>query len=494
MHVFSKWWRRREVKAMVRQEQQDERFAFGTVLPVLRDENGGLRRRIEQLEGESAMKADTIRDMGAELARRTVALRRRKAGVSSGFTLAEMLVAMALVLIFGVVAVATLRYGTALWRSGHRRAYAYDTATIIFHQVEDDIGAAASQFWYKDADAFDTRVKFWVDYDAPDPNVIKAERQRLRFVRRIPDDTLNPRIRQAGDGKDNDGDGQTDKDQEEFYNLTDDDGDGLVDEDLVPLEGMCEVAYLRGLNQEDSRTLYRAILAPIGRTPGADDAAHTFFDENTFDTPARIGAKAQALAENVLHFEVRCWTQYTTTWDDEAGFQFWPASYQPVTCGPVFQWDSDRLSSGPVFVMDWGQPGCPDTDEDNDGDLNGSDEDYVEDNVFPASIMVVVVTKPPDRLRQLGAASLRTPIDMGDMTIPVTGNLPNYNKAWPYVRIDDEWIRFDGFDPETQTLQVSADGRGRRETEPADHGAGKPVEFGYTFSRVFRNPTGRDCW
>ena len=392
---------------------------------------------------------------------------------------------MALVLIFGTVAVATLRYGTSLWRSGHRRAYAYDTATIIFHQIEDDIGAAASQFWYKDADAFDTRVKFWVDYDVD-------ERQRLRFVRRIPDDALNPRIRQAGDGEDNDSNGGAD---EEYYNLVDDDGDTLVDEDLMPLAGTCEVAYLRGLGTggvEDADTLYRAVLAPIGLDSGDPDAPEqTFFDPDTFDTPARIGDKAQVLAENVLHFEVRCWSQFTTTWDDGVGFHVWDKSYKPRDCGPTFMWDSDRLSDDPDFEMDWGTASFPDTDEDGDGDSNGNDEDYVEDNVFPAAIMVVVVTNPPARLRQLGPVSL---VNDANTTITVKGNLPNYNKQWPYLRIDDEWIRFDSFDADTQTFTGLT--RGARETDDhvTTHSAGAPVEFGYTFSRVFYNPTGKACW
>jgi len=406
----------------------------------------------------------------------------------AGFTLAEMMVAMALVLIFGTVAVATLRYGTSLWRSGHRRAYAYDTATIIFHQIEDDIGAAASQFWYKDADAFDTHVKFWVDYDV-------HERQRLRFVRRIPDDALNPRIRHAGDGDDNDSDGDTD---EEYYNLVDDDDDGLVDEDLVPLEGMCEVAYLRGLDTDDADTLYRAVLAPIGLDSGDPDGPEqTFFDPDTFDTsatPDRIRNKAQVLAENVLHFEVRCWSQFTTTWDDGIGFHVWDSSYEPRDCGPTFTWDSDRLGSGPDFDMDWGTVDFPDTDEDGDSDWNSDDEDYVEDNVFPAAIMVVVVTNPPERLRQLGAVRLVNDVEIGDTAIVVQGNLPNYNKQWPYLRIDDEWIRFDSFDPDTQTFTGLT--RGARGTDEAHHDADppNPVEFGYTFSRVFYNPTGKACW
>ncbi|MFW6119238.1 MAG: PulJ/GspJ family protein, partial [Planctomycetota bacterium] len=82
-----------------------------------------------------------------------------------GFTLVEMLIALGILLIFGVMAATALTYGTQLWRSGHRRSYAFDVATFVFQQIEDDLSAARSQFWGQDEDAYDTRVKFWVDHD-----------------------------------------------------------------------------------------------------------------------------------------------------------------------------------------------------------------------------------------------------------------------------------------------------------------------------------------
>jgi hypothetical protein len=433
----------------------------------------------------------------------------------AGFTLVEMLVSMTLLIIFGTVAIETLRYGTDLWRAGHRRAFAYDTATIVFRQLEDDVSSAKSQFWCKDADSFDKRVKFWVDYDRfyelhYSDTDWRHGRQRLRFVRGIPDDVLNPRIRQAGDGVDNDNDGKTD---EEYYNLVDDDDDGLIDEDLMPLEGMCEVAYLRGLEADDADTLYRAVQAPIGCKPNGQDSysrtsedrsGWTFFDEHTFDTSARIRGtptepgKARPLTENVLHFEIRCWTQYTTTWDDAVAFNVWPDSYTPQPCGPSFWWDSDRLASAsatwsPWFVMDWGEPDFSLTgDADGDGVPNSQDEDYVEGNIFPGAIMVVVVTTPPANLRRIGAVRLAGNVAAGDTAIRVAGELPKYNDRWPYMRIGDEWIRFDGFDKATQTFTGLT--RGARDTTAADHSARDAVEFGYTFSRVFLNPAGKTYW
>jgi len=442
--------------------------------------------------------------------------RTRARGLRAGFTLTELLVATAITLIFGTLAVATLRYGSVLWRDAHRRGYAYDIASFIFHQVEDG------------------------------------------FVRGIPEETPNLRLRQAGDGLDNDGDTLID---EQYHNLkqdpvdTDPVPDGVldafdvdVDEDLLPLEGVCEVAYLRGLDGTpgtgDAHTLYRGVLSPIGETlplaldpgfqaawPEYDGFNVTLFDgyflgddPNDILVPglaaARVQAKAVPLAQDVLHFEVRCWTQYTTTWETVLP--------PPVPAWVGFSsltWDSDRLvidpidpfdpaRTGPVFFMDWGQPGFPDGDDDGDDDSlpgtpqlapNSGDTDYVRDNVFPRAIMVVVVTDPseeypearPLRLAPAGVAA-------GGLSIPVTGNVPAYNQKWPYLLIEDpdvgdEWVRFTEFDAATSSFMLAAPAdRGVRGTLDAAHGAtqldGSPtqVKFGHTFSRVFYNPALRE--
>ncbi|KPK62423.1 MAG: hypothetical protein AMK73_06100 [Planctomycetes bacterium SM23_32] len=434
--------------------------------------------------------------------------KRRRQG---GFTLVELLVAMTLVIIFGSMAVAVLRYGVGLWRAGHRRSHAYDVAATVFHQLESDLNAARGQFWGADVDAYDTRVKFYVDLESRTEAgfVPDAGRQRLRFVRGIADEAVNPRVRQAGDGVDNDGDGATD---EEFYNGLDDDGDSRIDEDLMPLEGMCEVAYLMGLGAADYNTLYRAVLAPIGGVaPGgtpADFAGYSLLrddpsdaDNDVFASALRIAAKARPLAHDILHFEVRCWSQYTTTWVPEP-FVVWSNPDVPEICGPAFTWDSDRLRptwtppppwrANPPFYMDWDQPGFQDTDDDEDGSPNSADEDYVLDNVFPRAVMVVLVVDPYEDYPVQNPLRLASDVADSDTTITVTGQMPAYNQAWPYFRIGEEWILFEDFDAETQTFAVTSGGRAMRGTTAAGHSAGELVHFGYTFSCVFHNPAGRD--
>ncbi len=465
-----------------------------------------------------------------------------------GVTLVELLVAMSILLIFGGLAVSTLVYGTQMFRSGHRRSHAYEVAGMVFHQLEDDLAAVASQFWNADAESVDTRIKFWVDHD---PDLFDGDwkteggRQRLRFVRSIPDLAVNPRIRQAGDGTRNDDDTEID---EEWYNLKDDDGDGRVDEDLQSLEGLCEVAYVLGMDDDDSdgstdtRTLYRAVLAPIGhRDPdptemdidlghvGAELFGVTFFhgvdedgdddpdddDADALGTAERIQKKAVVLAENVLHFEVRLRTQYTTTWDVREAdgtlipFDRWPDPYVPEHCRPLLTWDSDRLIqpsdvtnpeiSSPLFEMDPGEHSFPFLTDNDDGDAynDQEDEDYVRDNVFPRAVMLVLVIDPTAeyarKMRLLLGSGISDPDSTDD--IEATGQFPPFNEQWPYVLIEDEWIRLERDDPYERTetgflLHVAE--RGVRGTARDTHDSGAELKFGHTFARVFKNPAARD--
>jgi hypothetical protein len=414
-----------------------------------------------------------------------------------------------------------------MWRSGHRRSYAYETATAVFQRIERDLSAAKSQFWNTDADAYDPRVQFRVDvdyaFDDPPLQVARGPQQRLRFVRAIPEDTLNPRLRQAGDGLNNDGDVADTNDNgvlepaidaplidEEYYNQMDDpqddldvDGrldyaDGFVDEDLRPLEGMCEVAYLMGLGAGSQHTLFRGVLAPIGETQPVPTLRSlrpegwnvTFFNDAYIDNE-RIGGsgtavyapeienKAVALTEDVvLHFELRLWSQYTTTWDDEVGFGPWPDSHTMVPCGPAFFWDSRGVHRDPEDPVEW------------------------RDNVFPRALMAVLVVEPPARLRAQGRLRLREDIDAHDLQIPVNGPLPAYNASWPYILLrnpsGEEWVRFSTFDEVSQSFNLDPNDplgtRGVRRTWAHGHPAGTEVLFGYTLSSVFHNPTGREYW
>lgn len=399
--------------------------------------------------------------------------RRRKA-----FTLVELLIAVALLVILGGMLLGTLRYGTDLWRAGNTRSYCYDTATVVFDQLGKDIGASLNQFWNKDADAYDGRIGFLVDYDSPPAPAPRPPEQRLRFVSKIPDNTVNPTIRRAGNGSDDDVPPNVAID-EDYYSLNPKypplppAGNGTGKSiDLQPLEGMCELAYMLGTGATDSKTLYRAVLAPIG------DPTNSLF-VNALADPSLVGTP---LTEDVmLYFELRLWSKYTTTWDSAVPCTAWANSFTPGYCGPLSTWNSQG-----------------DTADDP------LDPSTYRDNIFPRAVMAVVVVQPPESLRGPARLTLASPISQNQLTIPVSGALPPYSTAWPYIRIDNEWIRFTRFDATTQTFVLDpADPlaeRGARNpmkspaAQPANHSKGAEVSIGLTFSTVFYNPAGKEFW
>jgi prepilin-type N-terminal cleavage/methylation domain-containing protein len=439
--------------------------------------------------------------------RGATARRRRDA-----FTLVELLVAIAITLIFGAMAATTLSAGAGMWRDGNRRSYAYDTATVIFQQIQDDLSAAKSQFWGTDATAYDVRVKFWGDLDSyTDPQGNISHRPWMRFVRAIPDFSTNPLLRNAG----------TDPNAGAtaalgWYNL-------IETAPLRPLEGMCEVAYLMGLGNDgsgattDPDTLYRAVLAPVGAITAsgtnlnADSAGMTFFNADAWSASSggtgndplgnsdRIHNKALPLAQGVIYFEVRYWTQYTTDWTPGiSGYSptvlpiaKWFNNYTPSPCGSVLNWDSTRIvaDSTPDFIMD--------EDQANFGQqvLDSSTiarDDAITDNVFPRSIMVTVTIVPPAELAMANPLRLQTGIDNSQGSMTVIGSAPPLNAESPYVKIDDEWVRIAGM--QGNTITVAANGRGVRGTTATNHNAGARVQIGYTFSRIFGNPAAREYW
>ena len=416
--------------------------------------------------------------------------RARKAGPArGGFTLVELLVAITIVLIFGAMAAKTLSDAAGMWRAGYRRSYAYDTSTVIFQQIQDDLSAAKSQFWGSEADAYDQRVKFWVDFDS----YPGGGRQWVRFVRAIPDYSVNPRIRNAGTVAGATG----------YYNLKP--PVVATDNDLRPLEGMCEVAYMMGLDgvgpNPDSATLYRAVLAPIGDTTGAPatNPGYSFFGpSDAFATDTLIHDKALPLAQGVIYFEIRLWTQYTyytsrkdewkpdvTGYDPNGSVPFapWNNNYTPRDCGTVLKWDSTCMdTAAPAFVMDEPQQG-----------VLTSSGDAIRDNVFPRSVMAVVTIEPPAELALANPLRLRTDIGATDTALSLVGVAPPMNTDWPFLKIDDEWVRITSIDA-TNTAQVDVGGRGVRGTTAVGHTAGTHVLVGYTFTRVFSNPAAREYW
>ncbi len=238
-----------------------------------------------------------------------------------------------------------------------------------------------------------------------------------------------------------------------------------IADDADDEENLMEVGYVL----DDDRRLHRGQLRPLAEEP--DDSV--FAAENL-----------SPIAENILHFEVRCWSQYTATWllwvqDDDGNridlpFFPWPDPYTPETYNPpLLSWDSART--------------------DNDFELYDPDSeaDDLSNNIFPRAFKVVLVVEPTEEFPT--GRTLQVRQEAAD-AIAVNGSLPAYNEQWPYIRINDEWIWFREFVPDERGGVFVGLQRGVRGTAQETHAAGDEVRFGSTFARAFYNPAAREHW
>ncbi len=222
---------------------------------------------------------------------------------------------------------------------------------------------------------------------------------------------------------------------------------------------------------------------------------------------------------------MRYWTQYTTTWvptDTPSGgllrprvppatdmqelqslglsqmpFASWVNNFTPPAqgCGSALSWDSTRIvgNSTPDSVMDQDQTNLGQLVQDSSSIVR---YDAVTDNVLPRSMMVTVTMEPPSELSVANPLRLVQAVGVNDTNFTVTGNAPPLNAQWPYVKIDDEWVRISSMQGNTIQVDTSTtpNGRGARGTEAAAHDIGAHVQIGYTFSRIFNNPAAREYW
>jgi len=344
-----------------------------------------------------------------------------------------------------------------------------------------------------------------------------------------------------GNGLDDDGDGRTDESDEgelagvdetnegvdeEWYNLVDDDGDGEIDEDLRPLGDLMQARYAwRG------ETLYRGVQAPVHAArepmdPELQTATQGRTSQAPFegwdDEPSRFsirGTPLTPLVTGVLYFGVRFWTPHTTAWNSDLG---------KGNGGPEEIWDSTRgltLEGRDLQILKGSETGT--------WTLTPLDERTLDD-VSPRSALEFYYYRPPTggitaynyRAPVLASGEYDSLFDPSDdvfprrvqITLVVTntrgrrraallkddmsgssGSVINVDDtsvfrgdSYPYVKIDEEWIRYSHIANE-HTLVIAPGGRGARGTVPADHQGGTDVETGTTFVLTVLIPSYREA-
>lgn len=378
-----------------------------------------------------------------------------------GFTLVEILVVVAILLLLSSMVLFLINRAMELWRQGEREQRLADSAEAALHLLREDLRSCLT---IEPRRVESPLVRFTGDYDG-------QGRQRLLFVRALEAGPERSVTLTAGDGLNNDDLWPPTKEElqqrpkppqppvsraadREQYNGLDDDRDGRVDHDLMPLGGMMQVAYFLA-----DASLYRSFQAPIQRPD---------------IRPLADKSRAVPVAVNVLYFGVQYWVHSrTTSWEAPP---CWRGQKAAATGGPSLVWDSTRGDAqvlGPDgkhrFVL-YEPDSLP----------------YPDDDVFPQAVRLELMVDLP------GARGLTTELrrSLGPqedrIQVLSTAGFPRQG----YLLIGEEWLRYR--DKDQVTFYVASGGRHVRGTAPAAHEAGATVRSGATFVDTVYLPTWRE--
>jgi prepilin-type N-terminal cleavage/methylation domain-containing protein len=366
------------------------------------------------------------------------------AGRRAGFTLVEILVAMSVLLVLGLMMVALMRSALATWNQAERQRRVYSRARAVFDCLQEDLESALT----RDPPGSPVVARLFCQ---PDP---KTDRQVLMLMRSFGWGAERTYTFRGDEGKDTAPPAPSDPknpqpDVPQYYTSA-----GIVPGGPrgrpIALGGAAQVAYLH-----EGRALKRALCSPC--MPEFKD----------------IFPFAQPLADDVLYFEVLLATPYTTTWEEFtpawARRPLLPSPKDPTDqlYGPERVWDSTRgiLREFSFFV----------------NPASAADGD---DDVFPERVRITLVLEP-DQLRTLRTDTLDQ-LDDSSGRVPVasTRGFPPAGTDASYILVDDEWMHYKAMDDRSFTVNR----RGARGTVRAGHVQGSPVRCGTTFVRTFYLP------
>lgn len=391
-------------------------------------------------------------------------------GRRRGFTLLELLVAMGIFVMLGTSLMVILRGGLATWRRSEARQESYAAAQSVLSQLAEDLRSMVPPHDTPLDGMGQVEARLLCDLDEA------TGRQRLFLVRTLKAESEHPITGLAGTtiGADRVVDYRDDLEEARQARLR-------------ATGGAMEVAWVLGPGD----VLYRGIKAPPG-PPGS-----LFADQDPFElapptvadpgaapappSPARaddvdLPALLRPFATNVLHLELRFWTQYTDTWDE----QHLPRRRLQADekSGPLLYWDSTRAV---LAAQDESDRRRFDTFR-----ARGSLTDP-RDDIFPAKVRVELT------LREHPAAGSSTfltrPAGPDDLELYVQepGRLPPSG----HLLLDQEWVKYD--EVVKDRVVVARGGRGARGTTAVAHDLVEVVS-GRTFLLIVDVPAWREDW
>ena len=351
-----------------------------------------------------------------------------------GMSLVELTLAMAMLVTLSMVLFGFLRTGMGLYKQGEGRRDIYERAQILLDQLVRDLDGIAATERLPGVPPVERLIG-----DRDD-----AGRPRLRFVRSLGTETVDPVLREAS----------TNAGATAYVDLVDDTAEANAGTLRAP-GGRMEIVYLTtrprpkssDRSGEGETWLLRGIRSPIG------GEGSYFVDDNLPRGSREPIPSLRPLTSGVLHLGFR----YRGIGND--GTRQW-----------FDVWDSTRgrVSEFDRFV---GSESIADSGDD----------------VFPSGVEIELVLEEPGR----GRVFLTRPISEGSGSLSVNAtSLLDLGGDEGWVRIDDEWILVE----EKSSTVFKVIDRGGRGTTEAAHDARARVKAGSRFRRVVPVAVGAEAW
>ncbi len=352
---------------------------------------------------------------------------------AAGFTLTELMVSMAILMVLGMMLIGFMRGAVTIARTGAARGKVYESAQVVMRLAAEDfaqvLGPPAREDGPEDSHAF--VVQF-------DP----FGRQLTAFTRAFGEEMNSLAAYDAGRGTTRQGWAAN----YEGWNVHD---------RLRPTGANLEVVYML-LPTPDGAHLYRAVQAPPGAGGLVDDVVEWLYEYPAYGghtilpmlwwEARRFDRRFNLVAENVLMFCVECWDDNTQTW-------------QPRTSaerGPLTRWSwSQRRAAGRYPLP------------------------------LAVKLTVIIGAEQPLRAEAGLLADLRP--DDTYMALENVDNFPDPGTPDAYVRIGGEIIAYGTRGGGGLGSLV----RGCYGTRASEHEAGARVRAGEVFSRIIHLPVRR---
>jgi len=371
----------------------------------------------------------------------------RRGGHRTGFTLVELLAAMALLAVLGSLLMQLSRNAFDIYASGDRRADLYQAALGILDRIEDDVTATSGG---RDGRFLLVRRVPGEEGRAGDDGFL------LKLVRTVPGGELqHPHLRYAG---------TTAKPELSWTG-----GDPGAEQrgKVAPPSGMMEVAYALIHDEDDPdgvMTLYRGVRAPAHAPGGFFDGAAAALDDDW------VRKNLKPVAKGVLGLWILCYGQETADWQEQDSLDG-----RRVKDGSLAVWDSTR---GILPKRDFPLARGPASRGDS------------RDDVYPRRVRVLVHVarswSPEARLVEGLAADGHALVLNDPRAFP-----PDVEEERHCVKVGWEWLRLEGVDGSFADVTRGVRGTAAR---AGAHVAGMDVFVGRLFRKTLEFPVRRSIW